>query len=171
MCHDDVLWINSKTGQVDEWVMRDGNWSASVDLGATHGSTDWQVAGIGDFNGDGTADILWRNPTTGQVDAWQMQGGQWAASVDLGANKGSGWSVAGIGDFEHTGTAQVLWYNASTGSLDEWRMADGTWSASVDRGTESGATYVASGDVNHDGAADSLWVDSSGHVHTQLLFV
>jgi VCBS repeat-containing protein len=170
--HDDVLWVNTKTGQVDEWVMQDGHWSASVDFGATHGSANWQIAGIGDFNGDGTSDVLWRDPTTGRVDEWQMVDGHWAKSIDLGATKDANWTVAGIGDFEHTGTAQILWLNTSTGQVDEWRMVDGNWSASVDRGTQdSGVKYAGAGDFNHDGAADTLWVDASGHAHAQLLLV
>jgi VCBS repeat-containing protein len=171
--HDDVLWMNTKTGQVDQWVMHDGIWSASIDMGATHGSTNWQVAGIADFNGDGTSDVLWRNASTGQVDEWQMQNGQWAKSIDLGANKGSDWTLAAVGDFEHTGSAQVLWLNTKTGQLDEWQMQNGgAWSASVDRGTEDpGVKFAGAGDLNHDNAADPVWVDTSGHVHTQLLFV
>jgi hypothetical protein len=29
---------------------------------------------VGDFNGDGKADILWRNSSTGQVEIWLMNG-------------------------------------------------------------------------------------------------
>src|SRR5262249_56998427 len=33
----------------------------------------WQVQGIGDFDGDGKSDILWRNDS-GQVYIWEMNG-------------------------------------------------------------------------------------------------
>jgi len=34
----------------------------------------WQVAGIGDFDGDGKADILWRNGATGENYIYFMNG-------------------------------------------------------------------------------------------------
>jgi hypothetical protein len=56
---------------------------------------DWQVQGVGDFNGDGKTDILWRNqgPGTdiGNLYIWMMDGpnvvggtGYTAAQADLG---------------------------------------------------------------------------------------
>ena len=36
----------------------------------------WQVQGVGDLNGDGTDDILWRNSTSGLVVDWLMENGQ-----------------------------------------------------------------------------------------------
>src|SRR5260370_5433918 len=48
-------------------VTSQGNISAPIPL-------DWQIAGIGDIDGDGKADIIWRNTTTGQVYAWLMNG-------------------------------------------------------------------------------------------------
>jgi hypothetical protein len=46
-------------------------------------NTSYQVAGIGDYYGNGTDDILWRNPITGDTALWQMNNGQ-ATSHDLG---------------------------------------------------------------------------------------
>jgi subtilisin-like proprotein convertase family protein len=150
---DDVLWYDPSTHAVDQWVMHNGQWSASIDLG-THSAAP---VGAGDFNGDGIDDILWRNPTTGAVDQWQMQNGQWAGSIDLGSH-GTDWTVVGIGDFNQDGTDDILWRNVNTGQIDEWQMKDGQWSASVDLGSHGVAWQVVGvGDFDHNGAADILF--------------
>ncbi len=87
---DDVLWTNSSNGQVqtDIWELgSNGQWVASVSPGSH--PAGYQVAGIGDFTGNGTSDILWQNSATGDIDEWQIAGGKWAASVDLGAHPGN----------------------------------------------------------------------------------
>ena len=67
-------------------------WAGSPDLGSR--PAPWQVVGTGDFNGDGTSDILWRNSVTGQFDQWRMAAGQWAGSIDLGSRSPIGRSPA-----------------------------------------------------------------------------
>ena len=54
----------------------------SPDLGSFNSA--YRVVGIGDFNADGTSDILWRNPSTGHTDEWILQNGQWSRSVSFG---------------------------------------------------------------------------------------
>jgi hypothetical protein len=70
------------------------------------------VVGIGDFTGTGTDDILWENSATGDIDEWQIAGGKWAASVDLGAHPGNT-PVSGVGDFTGTGTSDILFHTSS----------------------------------------------------------
>src|SRR5438309_3703271 len=62
----DVLWRNGATGENYLYPM-DG-----TSIGAGEGylrmvaDLNWKVAGVGDFDGDGKTDILWRNTSTGQ---------------------------------------------------------------------------------------------------------
>jgi hypothetical protein len=36
--------------------------------------TEWQIAQMGDVNGDGQADVIWRHGTSGTVAVWLMNG-------------------------------------------------------------------------------------------------
>ena len=47
-------------------------------------TTDWNIVGTGDFNGDGKRDILWQNNANGQRAVWLMNGTTRTASVSLG---------------------------------------------------------------------------------------
>jgi hypothetical protein len=53
------------------------------------------VARTGDFNGDGTSDILWRN-SNGDVVTWLMGGGTIVSSADLGVIPTS-WTIVPTG--------------------------------------------------------------------------
>ena len=37
-------------------------------------TNDWHVQSVGDFNGDGNSDVLWRQDGSGQVYVWEMEG-------------------------------------------------------------------------------------------------
>lgn len=43
-------------GRGNEWRINKGNWTGSIDLG-TH-PVSYQIAGVGDFNGGGTAGVF-----------------------------------------------------------------------------------------------------------------
>ena len=87
-------------------------------------SSAWQPLGTGDFNGDGTADVLWRNSNTGEVDTWLMNDGQIIGGSAIGSVS-SAWQFAGTGDFNGDGTSDVLWHNTTTGEVDTWLMSNG----------------------------------------------
>src|SRR5262249_31066791 len=105
------------SGATDEWRMLNGNWAGSINLGP-HSAA---LAAVNDFNGDGTSDILWRNPTTGAVDGWVMSHGTWFASVNLGSFDPA-YGLAGTGNFDHAGGADVLWNNPTTGQTSTWLL-------------------------------------------------
>ena len=63
-----------------------------------------------DFNGDGSADILWRN-SDGDTNLWNSNGSGGFAHTDLGIVPTT-WQIAGIGDFNGDGNADILWRNS-----------------------------------------------------------
>ena len=88
----DILWRNTGGALVD-WTMNGSQITAGQALtyqGNPVGlDSSWTVAGIGDFNGDGKSDILWRD-TDGALVDWTMNGSQihrWTGS-DLPGQSG-----------------------------------------------------------------------------------
>ena len=58
---DDILW-RSDNGAMSNWLGNaNGGFTDNGSASFTTVSTDWYVAGTGDFNGDGRDDILWRS--------------------------------------------------------------------------------------------------------------
>jgi hypothetical protein len=59
---------------------------------------NWEVKGVGGFDGDGKADIFWRNKTTGENVVWLMGNGYMVKSAGF-SNPwyDLNWEVAGVG--------------------------------------------------------------------------
>ena len=163
----DILWYNAGDNQADIWELNSsGQWEASVNPGMYPGVGE-EVAGIGNFYGNSTSDVLWYNVQTGDVDVWDISNGQYAGSSDLGTHPGTGWQIAGVGNFFGGSLANdVLWYNASTGQTDIWELANGQWQASVSPGTHpTGYEVVAVGDFTGNGTDGILFYNpTSGDV-------
>ena len=62
---------NHSSGLVDVWLLNGTSVIGADSPGSV--SPDWQIADVGDFNGDGKADILWRH-TSGSLYIWLMNG-------------------------------------------------------------------------------------------------
>jgi len=186
---NDILWHNSSTGETQIWFM-DGQrvtGRATVlgeDGSATFIGPPFSIVGAGDFNGDGKADILWHNSSTGETQIWFMDGQKVTGRATVLGEDGSAtfigppFSIVGAGDFNGDRKADILWHNRSTGETQIWFM-DGqrvTGRATV-LGEDGSATFigppfsiVGTGDFNGHGKADILWHNSSTG-ETQIWFM
>ena len=79
---------------------------------------------LGDFNGDGRDDFIWRNGTTGDMSMWLMNGT--SVTPNNFANVGGNWNIAGVGDLNGDGRDDVVWRDQTTGNTSLWFMNGGT---------------------------------------------
>ncbi|MEH0198791.1 FG-GAP-like repeat-containing protein [Caulobacter sp. CCNWLY153] len=128
--------------------------------GPTALGTAWSVSAPGDFDGDGTKDILFAD-NTGATQIWTQQRGQRSGTLVPGSH-GAGWSVAAVADFNGDGDSDILWRNNATGQADVWLLKNGSWIGGF-APNSPGATWqvVGTGDFNGDGSTDILWRDSA----------
>jgi FG-GAP-like repeat len=156
----DILYRNSATGDTGFYQMFDAADSAFEnpgwdDIGAT--STAYSVVGIGDFNADGTSDILFRNNTTGDTGFYTKTIANPWTWHDIGASATT-YSVVGVGDFNGDGTSDILYRNNTSGDTGFYEIVNGVNTGWHDIGASSTAySVVAVGDYNSDGTSDILY--------------
>ncbi len=114
-----------------------------------------------DLNGDGTADLVWRNSLSGEVAGWLMNNAT-IASVGVVAGVSSEWEIEGMGDVDGDRQADIVWRHPSSGSVAVWLM-NGLMikSVGVPGGAATNWSIKGVGDVDNDGQADLVWRDTA----------
>jgi hypothetical protein len=121
--------------------------------------------GTGDFNGDQTDDIFWKN-ADGLVGIWLMGNGTRQATFTL--QNMAGWNVIATGDFNADGVDDVIW-RSDTGFIGGWLMANGQIAGTLQLPFFPGWQVVATGDFNADGNTDLLWRNDAGQLGEWLM--
>jgi hypothetical protein len=161
--HADILWRNAVTGANYFYPMNgttilpaEGSVRAVADL-------NWKMVAFGDFNGDGKADIFWRNTSTGENYVYLMNGTSIIGEGYVRTVADQNWQVAGVGDFNGDGKADILWRNSSTGENYVYLMNGTTIVGEGYLRTVADQNWrvVGVGDLNGGGKADILWRNSS----------
>jgi hypothetical protein len=119
----------------------------------------YNLIGTGDFNGDGTSDVIWQNKSSGQAEIWMMSNNHVATDIPIG-NLG-GYNLIGSADLNHDHQTDLVWQNKSSGNVDVWFMGNGHPIADYDYGNLSNYKLLAAGDLDRDGTSDLLWQNQS----------
>ena len=158
----DLIWQYRATGQLAMWTMRGTTVTSTQMLNApVVGDPAWSVAGTGDLNGDGYADLVWQNSNDGTLSAWLLRGNQvLGASVLSYSGVNPRWKIRAVGDVNGDGKADIIWQH-DEGWLAVWLMngytATSTSFLSVSRMPDANWVIAGAGDVNSDGRADLVW--------------
>jgi hypothetical protein len=168
----DVLWRNfgagADAGKLYIWMMNGPNVIGGTGYTASQADLGWRVDGVGDLNGDGRGDIVWRKTGAGvdkgAVFLWTMDGTGLTGARYLDPIS-EDWQVVDLGDFNGDGKADILWRNVNTtspeaGKLYIWLMdgpnligGTGYTAAQADLGWRVDGV----GDLNGDGKDDIVW--------------
>jgi hypothetical protein len=159
----DLLWRNTN-GALGEWLSKPGSGFTGFTT-PTLAVVDpsWRIQGVGDFNGDGLTDLLWRN-TNGDAGIWLTTAGGGFTTVDFGVI-GLDWTIQGTGDFNGDGKADLVWRNAN-GAVGEWLSKPGSGFTGFTTPTlavvDTSWRIQDVGDFNGDGLSDLLWRNING---------
>jgi hypothetical protein len=149
-----IFLRNTTSGDVGVWLISCTNINVAlnstscapvntIDFGAL--SLSWQIVGIGDFDGNGSSDILFKD-SSNNVGIWLLEINEQTIKIQstsvLGAVP-SGWNVASTGDFNGVGKADILWVDGF-GNIGAWAM-NGTAIAAVVNFGNIGTSYAVQG--------------------------
>ena len=129
---------------------------------------DWKIAAVADFNGDGKADLLWRDSLDGAFTVWSSTGSGFTPNTYGNATVALGWSLQGAADFNGDGRADLLWRDGA-GDVTVW-TSNGAGVTPNTYGNFGGVDThwrgAQIGDFNGDGRADILWRNAEAGAYT-----
>jgi hypothetical protein len=70
----DIVWRHANSGQNYVYLMDGTTIKSGEGYVRTVSDLAWNIVGIGDYDGDGKADLFWRNSLTGENYVYPMDG-------------------------------------------------------------------------------------------------
>jgi hypothetical protein len=154
-------------GDAEIFLVANGAVSAAQTL-TQPATLTWRIVGSADFNGDGNADIVWQNTSTGAPIIWTMTGTTYSAATTV-ASPGSSWSAVGVGDFNDDGNPDILFQNTD-GTPQIFTMNGTAFSSSALLPDPGASWHVAAvGDLDGDGKSDIVFQSTDGTPQVWLM--
>ncbi len=126
--------------EIQLWHMDGATKLSSAVVGITGRSFD--IEAIGDLDGDGDPDLVFRRQDTGALTLWRMDGSVRESAHALPTESDLNKELVGMSDINGDGQMDLVWVDHSNNLLSYWQMADETTSsATVDILDNSGQVY------------------------------
>lgn len=124
----DLLWSNDSTGTFGLWLMDTSLYPATPYVATAMAGTmvGFTPIGTGDFDGNGTTDILYQDNATSGTEMWLMSNvtpGVYTQRSVYGSSPGADWLLRGIGDLDNDGDADILWQRSTTAASNPGAVA------------------------------------------------
>jgi FG-GAP-like repeat len=152
----DIIWYYAPSGIVYAWLMDSTGVKAGGVIPVGIVGPGWVMEGVGDLNGDGIADILWRH-SSGLVYVWYLNSAGGIASVNGLGTLDANWRMAGIADLNSDSNQDIVWIHEPTGSAYAWLMGANGFFTTAPLGQAAGWTIAKVADFDGDGYADLFW--------------
>ncbi|NET84019.1 MAG: hypothetical protein F6J94_19475 [Moorea sp. SIO1F2] len=177
----DLFWHNPnpKSGKVGVWTLNEEGTSLETAAFITDQSGQDVLVPNDPFKARGVIDLvdgirkpLWRDPHTGGVGFWNMEGSEYQNAITTQAPAGQpgsnlDWEIRGTGDVNGGGAEEIFWYNKSSGEIAVWEIDENQFKNATFITNTNGDNMiispkdpwrlVAAGDMDNDGDADAIW--------------
>ncbi|MEI6209704.1 MAG: DUF1566 domain-containing protein [Desulfuromonadales bacterium] len=155
----DLIWWNRLTGQVYAIMLQNGKTILGTGMIYTEPNTAWKIVATADFNGNGKAELLWWNSSTGQVAIGQTNGTNASTANVIYTEPNTDWRIAGAGDLDGDGKAEIVWHNKTTGQVYGMQTNGSSVTNGAMMYTEPDTNWeiVSVGNYNSDTKVELLW--------------